>query len=318
MSVDPDQDMPVLPAEAKFGSPHHQLPRRQVVGVRTGRAFMSLGKRVMRMSSSIVAPSTIAVMSVVLLCGLGGTAMSQAASSSTLPGVTVTAPQRVAKPHHGPVRTANTHGGHRRASAVRANTQTAAGTPAPGSVMARSLSEPAAIAPMVARQVSSTATNPGMDAPGQKLILNFRRHVETYATSRPTRSAGRMDCSWVPDTTKSGGIAAACSLAASCPGRRFRSPKSGNQDVASSLPPGGHSHETVVKLYRALNLRHPVDPPAVRPGRVANHGRLQPAASRHHGRSAETGSKTTEIAVCRTRHDISPGVENRSGSVPIR
>jgi hypothetical protein len=96
------------------------------------------------------------------------------------------------------------------------------------------LSEPAAIAPMVARQVSSTATNPGMDAPGQKPILNFRQRVERYATSRPTRSAGRTDCSWVRDTTKSGGIAAACPLEESCPGRRFRSPKSGNQDVASS------------------------------------------------------------------------------------
>ena len=91
----------------------------------------------MSMSPSIVAPSTVALMSGVLLCGLSGTAMSQAASSSTLPSVTVTAPQRVAKPHHGPVRTANTHGGHRRAPAVRTNTETAAGTPAPGSVMAR-------------------------------------------------------------------------------------------------------------------------------------------------------------------------------------
>lgn len=91
----------------------------------------------MSMSSSIVAPSTIALMSVVLLCGLSGTAMSQAASGSTLPSVTVTAPPQAARPHHGPVRTANTHWGHRRAPAVQANTETAAGTPAPGSVMAR-------------------------------------------------------------------------------------------------------------------------------------------------------------------------------------
>src|SRR6185437_116711 len=116
-----------------------QLPRCQVVDVRTGTAIcvLVLGERVMSMSSSIIAPSTIALMSVALLCGLSGAAMSQAASSSTLRSVTVTAPQRVAKPQHGPVRTANTHGGHRRAPAVQANTETAAGTPAPGSVMAR-------------------------------------------------------------------------------------------------------------------------------------------------------------------------------------
>ena len=91
----------------------------------------------MNMSSSIVAPSTIALVSVVLLCGLSGTAMSQATSSSTLPSVTVAAPPHVARPHHGPGRMANSNVGHRRAPAIRTTTQTAAGTPAPGSVMAR-------------------------------------------------------------------------------------------------------------------------------------------------------------------------------------
>ena len=91
----------------------------------------------MSISSSIVAPSTVALMSVVLLCGLSGTAMSQATLSSTLPSVTVTAPQRVARPHHRPVRTANTNAGYRRASAVRTTAQTAARTPALGPVMAK-------------------------------------------------------------------------------------------------------------------------------------------------------------------------------------
>ena len=91
----------------------------------------------MSRSSSIVAPSTIALMSVVLLCGLSGTAMSQAASTSTLPSVTVEAPHQVARPHHEPGRTANAHVGHRRGPAVGATTETAGSRPAPGSVMAR-------------------------------------------------------------------------------------------------------------------------------------------------------------------------------------
>ena len=93
----------------------------------------------MSRSSSIAAPSTIALMSVILLCGLSGTAMSQTASNSTLPSVTVEAP-RQARPHHGPARMAETHAhaGHRRGPTVRTTTQTAGNTPAaPGSVMAR-------------------------------------------------------------------------------------------------------------------------------------------------------------------------------------
>ena len=104
---------------------------------RDGHLCPDLGERVMNMSSSIGAPSTIALVSVVLLCGLSGTAMSQATSSSALPSVTVAAPPQMARPHHRPVRTANTNVGHRRAPAIRTSTQTAAGTPAPGSVMAR-------------------------------------------------------------------------------------------------------------------------------------------------------------------------------------
>ena len=104
---------------------------------RDGHLCPDLGERVMSISSSIVAPSTIALMSVVLLCGLSGTAMSQATSSSTLASVTVAAPPQAARPHHGPGRMANSNVGHRRAPAIRTTTQTAAGTPAPGSVMAR-------------------------------------------------------------------------------------------------------------------------------------------------------------------------------------
>jgi len=91
----------------------------------------------MSMSSTIVAPSAVALMSTILLCGLTGTAMSQTAPASALPSVTVAAPKQAARPHQGPVRTANTGVGYRRAPAAQTATQTGAGTAAPGSVMAR-------------------------------------------------------------------------------------------------------------------------------------------------------------------------------------
>ena len=77
-------------------------------GVRTGTAFMSgLGERVMRVSSSLIAPSAVAILSTVLLCAPGGTAMSQTGgSSTTLPTVTVEAPKQVARPHR-PARVAS-------------------------------------------------------------------------------------------------------------------------------------------------------------------------------------------------------------------
>jgi hypothetical protein len=54
----------------------------------------------MRMSSSLVAPSAVAILSTALLCGLSGAAMSQTPSGGTsLPSITIQAPKpRVAKP----------------------------------------------------------------------------------------------------------------------------------------------------------------------------------------------------------------------------
>ena len=59
-----------------------------------------MGERVMRMSSSLVAPSAVAILSTVLLCGLSDTAASQTATGSAtpLPTVTVIAPKQVARP----------------------------------------------------------------------------------------------------------------------------------------------------------------------------------------------------------------------------
>jgi hypothetical protein len=93
----------------------------------------------MRMSSSLVAPSAVAILSTSLLCGLSGTAAAQTTPSSTLPSVTVTAPEQRARPPQRQERTANTGAGLRRGLATRTTAQTAGGTPsaARGPVMAK-------------------------------------------------------------------------------------------------------------------------------------------------------------------------------------
>jgi hypothetical protein len=97
------------------------------------------GERVMRMSSSLVAPSAVVILSAALLCSLTGAAMSQTTpgSSASLPSVTVQAPSQVARPHR-PVQAATTGAGRRRAPAAEKPAQTATQTPpAPGSVLAK-------------------------------------------------------------------------------------------------------------------------------------------------------------------------------------
>ena len=93
----------------------------------------------MRMSSSLVAPSAVAILSASLLCGLSGTAASQTTPSSTLPSVTVTAPEQRARPPQRRERAANTGAGLRRGLATRTTAQTAGATPsaARGPVMVK-------------------------------------------------------------------------------------------------------------------------------------------------------------------------------------
>jgi hypothetical protein len=93
----------------------------------------------MRMSSSLVAPSVVAILSTSLLCGLSGTAASQTTPSSTLPNITVTAPEQRARPPQRQERAANTGATFRRGPAPRTAAQTAGGTPsaARGPVMAK-------------------------------------------------------------------------------------------------------------------------------------------------------------------------------------
>ena len=85
----------------------------------------------MRRLSSLVVPSAVALLSTSLFCGLSGTAASQTTSSSTLPSVTVTAPEQRARPARAQreVRATNTGAVRRRGPATRTTAQTAGGTP---------------------------------------------------------------------------------------------------------------------------------------------------------------------------------------------
>ena len=92
----------------------------------------------MRSSSSFVAPSAVAILSIALLCGLSGTAMSQTATGAAapLPSITVVAPKQVARPQQ------VARPPQRPAQAATVASRPAAPTPqtpppAPGSVLAK-------------------------------------------------------------------------------------------------------------------------------------------------------------------------------------
>jgi hypothetical protein len=91
------------------------------------------------MSSSLVAPSAVAILSTALLCAFGSPAMSQTTGSSSLPSVTVVAPKQVARTPHRREHAANTGAVRRTAPAAEKPAQTATRTPppAPGSVLAK-------------------------------------------------------------------------------------------------------------------------------------------------------------------------------------
>jgi hypothetical protein len=84
----------------------------------------------MRLSSLFVASPAIAILSIELLCGLSGTAMSQTArgSATTLPSVMVEAPKQVTRPKHSAVA---------RSTVFRRTSQTTQTLSAPESVSAK-------------------------------------------------------------------------------------------------------------------------------------------------------------------------------------
>jgi hypothetical protein len=77
---------------------------------------------VMRLSSSFVAPSVVAVVSTILLCG-PATAQTATGPASSLPTVTVDAPKQVARPS-APKQRANTGGSRQRLSTGSSTAQT--------------------------------------------------------------------------------------------------------------------------------------------------------------------------------------------------
>jgi hypothetical protein len=91
------------------------------------------------MSSSLVAPSAVALLSTALLCSLTGAAMSQTTPSSALPSVTVEAPKQAARPQRPEVTSQGSGRVAHRPGRTSRSTQTATGTPsaARGPVMAK-------------------------------------------------------------------------------------------------------------------------------------------------------------------------------------
>jgi hypothetical protein len=90
------------------------------------------GRRAMRMSSSLVAPSAVAVLSTALLWCLTGAARSQTTPNSTLPGITVEAPRPAARPQRVEVTSRGSGRVARRAGRTSRATPTATGTPSAG------------------------------------------------------------------------------------------------------------------------------------------------------------------------------------------
>jgi hypothetical protein len=140
-----NQDVPGLGPATVLVVLHRHAGRRKIPGhrrkskqVASPRQRRHLGERNMRMSSSLVARSVLAVLSTVLL---NGAAVSQTATGpSRLPGITIEAPKQAARPVARPQRQAppvtSAVAGRPRTPASQ-TPSTSAQNPAPGSVMAR-------------------------------------------------------------------------------------------------------------------------------------------------------------------------------------
>ena len=119
-----------------LGGPVRNVWYRAIIGT----AFPSrFGRTCHEILSSFVAPSSVAILSTVLLCGLSVTAVSQTATGSAaqLPSITVQAPKQAARPHR-PQRVANTVASRRRSPAAETPWASAASILAgPGSIMSK-------------------------------------------------------------------------------------------------------------------------------------------------------------------------------------
>ena len=97
---------------------------------RDGISVPDLGGLVMRLWSSLAAPSAVAILSTALLCAFGGPAAPQTASS--LPTISVDAPRQVARPQRPEVTPQGSGRVAHRAGRTSRSTQTATGTPTTG------------------------------------------------------------------------------------------------------------------------------------------------------------------------------------------
>ena len=190
----------------------HRRKSKQVAHVyraRSGQrrtALIDLGERVMRMSSSLVAPSAVAVLSTVLL---SGTAAAQTATGSAtqLPSITVEAPKQVARPVARPQRqappVANTVAA-RPTSPAPQTPPTSAQKPASGSVMARiaALEKTSSNCTDGCQTSFKYGNQPWNGCSTSSGDFIFRQRAETYATTKPTRSAGKPECFWPGDTVR--------------------------------------------------------------------------------------------------------------------
>jgi len=138
---------------------------------------------------SLIASSTVAVLSTALLCALNGTALSQAAGSS-LPGVTIAAPKQVARPHR---RVARPHRPPLVANTFASNSPSpSAQKPTPGSVLA-------ALEKNASRANSSSASfksdnrpRLGCASPGGFTLATTCRNPYGYKTYQECSEAGLL------------------------------------------------------------------------------------------------------------------------------
>jgi hypothetical protein len=149
----------------------------------------------MRFSSLFVASPAVAILSIELLCGLSGTAMSQTAtgSASSLPSIMVEAPKQVTMPKHSAVA---------RSTVSRRTSQTTQRPSAPESVSAKLAKLASATGSCVGGCVTSfrygDAPWHGCSGSGWPALSPTCRNVGNYKTYAECTEAGLIT-GWRPN-----------------------------------------------------------------------------------------------------------------------
>jgi hypothetical protein len=162
----------------------------------TAKSVLAREDIMTRLSSGSVAPSVITILSIALLCGSSGTAMSQTAtgSSTQLPNVTVEAPRQEARQQRtqvtpqGPVGWYAERAGHRGPLKQRLERRRQRGGLSWRSLPG--LREKPAVATMAANQASDTARTLGLDAANRRGTTQFSRQpAKTHSPTGTTYNA---------------------------------------------------------------------------------------------------------------------------------